>query len=283
MSALAKFFVVFNLVLSLFFFGASATLYLTRYNWRAAHDEYKLEADAGLEKVRKQVLSVAKQNDKLMTDVAQYKADLANAGQRTRRLDEQLSDATTKIGLADSAREQAQVSLGEQAKVLKAAVDRNGSLERQLEQAGSDRDDALKTAETASAEANSLKLDLEKSNQDLHGLRVAMTDTNEQLEECQLRYRVLVKRVGSDVIGTPMPEIEGQIVAVDPGERLVVLSVGRDDKVEKGYRFTVFRGDEFVGKVEVFQVYPDLAGARILFTKDGSEVEQGDRASTAIN
>ena len=41
MSALAKFFVVFNLVLSLFFFGASATLYLTRYNWRAAHDEYK--------------------------------------------------------------------------------------------------------------------------------------------------------------------------------------------------------------------------------------------------
>ena len=32
MSALAKFFVVFNLVLSLFFFGASATLYLTRYN-----------------------------------------------------------------------------------------------------------------------------------------------------------------------------------------------------------------------------------------------------------
>ena len=114
-------------------------------------------------------------------------------------------------------------------------------------------------------------------------MRLAVTNIDGEFEELQLRYDFLKSRCkGGDIEVIP-PPIEARVVAVDAGEKLVVLSVGRDQKVEKGFRFTVYRGSSFVGKVEVFEVYPDLSGARILFTKEGSMVEQGDSASTALN
>jgi len=79
------------------------------------------------------------------------------------------------------------------------------------------------------------------------------------------------------------PPIHAKVNAVDPKEKLVVLSAGKDQKVENGYEFLVYRGGQFVGKVQVIKVYPDLSGARILFAKDGMEIEQGDSATTSLN
>ena len=47
MSTLAKIFVVFNLVLTVVFFGSSATLYLNREKWRENYVKYKEQADYG--------------------------------------------------------------------------------------------------------------------------------------------------------------------------------------------------------------------------------------------
>ena len=35
-------------------------------------------------------------------------------------------------------------------------------------------------------------------------------------------------------------------------------------------------------KVKVIKVFPDLAGARILWTKEGREIQRGDKASTFV-
>ena len=48
MSALAKVFVVLNFVMAVFFFSASATLFLTRVDWREAYKTYKSESAAQL-------------------------------------------------------------------------------------------------------------------------------------------------------------------------------------------------------------------------------------------
>ena len=59
--------------------------------------------------------------------------------------------------------------------------------------------------------------------------------------------------------------------------------LGKSDVLGAARRWVPLTPESFVGKVEVFEVYPDLAGARILFTKEGATVRQGDKASTALN
>ncbi len=81
------------------------------------------------------------------------------------------------------------------------------------------------------------------------------------------------------------PVIDGVVVAVkeiDGLAPLVLLSVGRDDGVEVGLEFTVFRADTFIGKVVVEKVMPDMAGCRVVFAKEGDAVRASDRVSTRL-
>lgn len=74
-------------------------------------------------------------------------------------------------------------------------------------------------------------------------------------------------------------EIRCKIIAVRPEVNLVMLSVGSDDGVKPGYRFTVYRGGGYAGKVEVEKVFTDMSSARIL-TK--WPIREGDDASTGL-
>lgn len=76
--------------------------------------------------------------------------------------------------------------------------------------------------------------------------------------------------------------IAARVDAIDKENELVVLSVGTDQKVEVGDEFTIHRGVEFVGKVKVVKVYPDLSGARVLFTKKWEQIRKADSAFCAI-
>ena len=53
MSGLAKFFVVINLVLALFFLGVSATLFQSQKDWKGAAEKSKDQADVTLAKAEK--------------------------------------------------------------------------------------------------------------------------------------------------------------------------------------------------------------------------------------
>ena len=96
------------------------------------------------------------------------------------------------------------------------------------------------------------------------------------------------KKLGKDGVeailsGLVSPPIDALVEEVDSNLKLVVLSVGRQDEVKEGVEFTIYREDKFVGKVRVNKVYENLAGARVLFTAEGSDIRQGDRATTRIN
>ena len=84
--------------------------------------------------------------------------------------------------------------------------------------------------------------------------------------------------------GPPMPAIDARVAAVknDVNPNLVLLSVGSDEKVEKGFHFSIYRGTEFVGKVVVEKVLAASSGCRVLFTRDGQTIRQGDSAATRL-
>ena len=85
MSPLARVFVVVNLILSVFFFGSSATLFATRVNWRQKALEFKDEAMKALKEVedsyKKQgtrLVDLQKQHMQLTTNYHSVSADKTN-------------------------------------------------------------------------------------------------------------------------------------------------------------------------------------------------------------
>jgi len=84
--------------------------------------------------------------------------------------------------------------------------------------------------------------------------------------------------------GPPVPAIDAKVAAFrdDPPPGLVLLTVGSDDKVEKGFQFSIYRGAVFVGKVVVEKVLKDSCGCRVLFVKEGERIQVGDAAATRL-
>ncbi|GIW72163.1 MAG: hypothetical protein KatS3mg102_1705 [Planctomycetota bacterium] len=82
-----------------------------------------------------------------------------------------------------------------------------------------------------------------------------------------------------------MPAINGVVAGVDTSTEpaSVLLSVGKDQGVERGYQFTIYRRDTFIGKVVVTKPMRDSSGARVLFTAPGQQIRAGDTAATRLD
>ncbi|MBF0245851.1 MAG: hypothetical protein HQL31_11390, partial [Planctomycetes bacterium] len=84
--------------------------------------------------------------------------------------------------------------------------------------------------------------------------------------------------------GEPDVPIHGKVMSVRPDVNVVLLSVGMKDSVKEGFRFTIYRGGEYIGKVQVESVYPQMASAKILVDMNakGKSIREGDNASTRV-
>ncbi len=86
--------------------------------------------------------------------------------------------------------------------------------------------------------------------------------------------------LGGDPTG--VPKIDGVVIGVSDKVNLVLISVGNKDKVQVGYKFTVYRGSEYVSKLVVDKVEGDWAACRELTEFRKSEIQQGDNISTRV-
>ena len=75
---------------------------------------------------------------------------------------------------------------------------------------------------------------------------------------------------------TSVPPDAPTIEAINTEDGIAVISVGRDGGAAIGLRYSVHRNGREIGRLEVTDLYPDLAGARILSTEPGEKLATGD-------
>ena len=75
--------------------------------------------------------------------------------------------------------------------------------------------------------------------------------------------------------------IRGKVTAVDRMLGIVVINVGERNGVKSRYGFTVYRGEKFVGKIVVEEVFPDMSSARYGRTMK-THVNVGDEVTTKL-
>jgi chromosome segregation ATPase len=125
-----------------------------------------------------------------------------------------------------------------------------------------------------------------KSEEELQSMRTVM-------DTVKTMYNIDIVKIMTEP-QQPAQPIEGKVVAVakdkDTGiTQLVMLSVGRNERVERGQTFVIFRSDKYIGKVVVDKVFDDMATASVVpeslaRDKDNKpvDIQQYDSASTRV-
>ena len=288
MSALAKVFVVFVFLLSILFFGTSATLYLTREDWATNYENYRTAVTAEVAKLAERVDQLKGERDTLDDALRLVSEDeLAKAGQ-IKTLQIELDGKNAQITKISTQRDESILAKTAVDNVNETLIASNTTLTTQLREAHDNRDTAIDAQKVANAEKFRMKRDLDATTTELHEARVEHSALDDKYNSLELAYGAVEKKLGKDGIeailsGLVSPPIDALVEEVDANLSLVVLSVGSQDEVKEGAEFTIYREDKFVGKVRVNKVYENLAGARVLFTAEGADIKQGDRATTRIN
>ena len=79
------------------------------------------------------------------------------------------------------------------------------------------------------------------------------------------------------------PDIEGQVLRVEPRGELVEISIGSDDGVVAGQEYSIYRiGDTamYIGKIQITLAEADTAVARVIESYLGRKVKEGDDVSS---
>jgi len=283
MSGLAKTFVILILLLSVFFFGTTATLYKTRAQWRAKHDSYKAHTSETVKDLDRRLTQTTKSSDEKDKALAQLKGSNLQQASSLKKTQSDLSTLQKKVAGLEGDLRNATATSEQLAQAVSSSEDRGKGLQGSLATANSQLDEALQNLDMANKERDSMKLSLVRAQQQIHDGRTEHQLLAEQAAECRIQVVAYAAKYGDSPGVTNAPDVDALVSAVDAGENLAVISAGREQLVQVGHVFTVQRGDSFIGKLEVIKVYPDLAGARIVWTADGQDVRQGDKVFTSTN
>ncbi|PCJ56022.1 MAG: hypothetical protein COA79_20125 [Planctomycetota bacterium] len=147
---------------------------------------------------------------------------------------------------------------------------------------------------TINAGIRMLKNNTEQAFQ-IESLKEKLAKSNKNLEEKNWIIKQAEKTMGKslteilvDTAGVssgPLKTISGKIVTSAPQENMAMISVGKADGVKVGHKFTIYRGSEYIGRVEVIELFPNMASTRVitkLKNDKGLKILNGDSIATHL-
>ena len=279
MSVVAKILIVLNLLLAVVFLGSAATFLGAQETWKKKHNDLKTETDAS---------------------IAGLTADKASLQQKLRSTESDLSTAQTSLADIESKWEAAQDNHAEVikrrdqlavemtkltaikddlVKQIAALTKRKDELVDEKETALGEKRTAIEAENVAVTEQRRLHDNLNDANDMIGELEKQIVARDGQIESLDMQLRVYKEKYG-ELIGFAAPPLKGRVSAVNGELNIVVLSIGRDDKVEAGYEFTIYRGSEYVGKVVIDKVDKDFCSGYSRKEVEKAPIEVGDNATT---
>ena len=284
MSSLAKFFVVLVAFLCVCFLATSATLYQTQKNWKLVAEETrdrsvrdvadlkaKIETATGI--IAAQHVSIEDQknlNIELRTENDALKNKLADRDTQISKLDGEKGGMTNQISRKDGAIQD------KDQEIARLTADNTKFQE--------EREKAHKDKTQAELDLARVILDKQQIDEQAKHYQEELTKITEDRDSQALLIRAIEKQfpnvISSIASRRLQPPLDGVVVSARDG--VVVLSIGKGpDRVEEGYKFTVYRGSSFVAMVEVTNVTEDMAAAKILYP-EAAKIQTGDLATTKL-
>jgi len=286
MSILSKIMVLINLILGVAFLAVSVVLFSQQQDWKGSYNKATEEYNQTIKQVQQEVAK----RDATIADLTNEKARLEEkVGQKeTELLKSEAKVEEAQRAAADAKRLHDQLNgtyeqLAENTKRIQAEAE---STRERLDKVQTDLDAVNK--EKADAQAEIVRL-----NEQIGDLKLKVDTQAKVAEEQQKKiadkdaiiaaYKKAVPSVVIDIGNVRVPPaIEAKIEEVDTDAGIVVLSVGSEDNVEKGFTFFVYRDASYVGQVEVDRVFAAKSAARINPEMTPATIQPGDGATTRL-
>lgn len=282
MSTLTKVFVVLVLVISLVYLGVSATLFAHRVDykdkWEGEKADHQRDADAWKADKGKLEADIQAKAKEILAQQELAKAADNRSQEAGRERDAVRADFTKLKGDYTAL-------VAEQQKLQSNnndLVTRNENLNKQLAEEKKLREDAQRVRDTVQAELLASQDRLEKAYKDIAEMEKQIVEVSRAKNDIEQQLDYLRARVPNIADLGVEPKIDGIVLGVSDKVNLVLISVGGKDKVQVGFKFTVYRGSTYVSKLVVDKVDDQWAACRELteFRKD--TIQQGDSVSTRV-
>ncbi len=284
MSVLAKVFVIINLIFSIAYLSVSGALYHHKQDWRTEFNNIardyrtlKQRDDGVISTLKNRIKEINEYVARLENQIGDLLARIDDIGQKYRNARTNLAIETQEMALLLTDHSRVIMILqGRETRIRELMIERD-FFQRKFQEIMAQKN----TAENQVARLTKMLLDTRK---DLSDLRKDYVATRRELNDKKLvlqklrNFGIPVEKI---VLLIPPPPIDGEVVAYDPPTRLVLLSVGRQDKVVEGYEFTIYRGTRFIARVKVEKVLPDMCAARVIF--EVAKIQRGDLAATRLH
>jgi predicted nucleic acid-binding Zn-ribbon protein len=283
MSPIGRIFLVLNLILSAAFLGWASNSLAQAENYKGlltaketelaeanrANEQEIADLNTELRAKTQEASDKLSERDTAREEVTRLQSDLAAEKSEKERV---LGDVT-----------RIQATLGDYQKSIDRLSSEKDQANQRREEAEQARDGAIAgqgSAEQAQRDAEDARAALERQLADLETEKQSLTD---QVGKLETHLSMLVEKTGVSVSDLMAQEkVDGSILAVDAQTGLVMLNVGSEQGVKRGYSFDVWSGNQYKGQVIVQNVQPNMSSATIKAPVQGTVIRQGDLASTRM-
>ena len=281
MSTVAKFFVVLNLLLAVAFLGAASTFlsYVDSYRKKLGDEEERHNATKG--EMQRQKADY----ENRLTEAVNAKNASDNAKSTAEGARDRLATAYAgmkeQYDILNSAQQKAISALVVAQKTIQDATESNKTLTQEhtkLLEAANAANDAKNAAVKAQ---HALEGNLSNAQEQIQDLQAKLTTTSEELRQVSFRLSGILASNPGLGEGAAQPAQEGKVLAVDNNANVVVISLGAEDGVKAGFRYTVSRGSSYVTTIEITDVEAKKSAGRALPNMSKDKMNVADNIWTA--
>ena len=279
MTLLGKIFTLLVLLLSVAFFIVSLLANSSHIDHKKKVAEFQTQA----KNLERTVDALKKSIEEQKTSHAQEQLSRKMA---LAELQTQLVTAREQLAQANSELIQKAATLTIQTQKLSETIDRvasltksNDTLKTEMDKIISDRDKQRKLVITQTDKLNAL-LSIEKD----------LRDEMVRLQSDATLYQAKAETAGAALLAAgiknyddvPPTDLKGEILAVNSSQQ-VVVSVGRDDGLRAGHTLEVYRGGQYLGRIQIKSTEDDKAIGQILTSFRKGYIQAGDKVAAKIN
>ena len=263
-------------IVSLFLMWVSIMVYATHKNWKEDATALKSQLDQATT-TNQQLQSERRSLE------SQLKAEVEAAQQEVRKLESErvalMTQNTTIQSELDQLRQKERANTAAVASTqsnnekLTAEVE---ALRKQIRENQQSRDNAFATMIKATDE-------LHQAQSQVSSLK----ERNVQLVTDLGTKTQLLDANGIDPHTDPeaiVPRVRGEVFATrrSAGNQLIELTIGADDGLKPGHTVEVYRGERYLGRVEILTTEPDRAVGRVLRRFQQGQIQEGDHVATRL-
>lgn len=283
MSTVAKVFVVLNFLLAALFLGSAAAVLGHSDNWKKRYEALQDSSNKEIGQLKADVAAREGQITKLQGDKVTAEGERSKARQEADTLktqNESILKAYNELNSSMAAATRAN-------QVAQATIQQSRDLVNELQKERQTLIDNLTKANEEKIAAVKMQNQLELNVADLSAQQKS---TEAKLSESELKLQRTtfelesIKRANPGIgAGSEQPWQTAKVLAADNEANIVVISIGSEDGVKAGFRYTVSRGNQYVATIEITTVNAKQSAGRVVNNMRKGPVAPGDDVMTASN